>query len=87
MNSDRLCAVQCDLRFAAALRYRKTVGQHVEDFCMKCLRGLSGVALVSFLSVHSKVAMSKVPEQVRSPQQFPIILPINSWERTRIVGR
>ncbi len=23
MKSDRLCAVQCDLRFAAALRYRK----------------------------------------------------------------
>lgn len=36
---------------------------------MKCVRGLSGAALVSFLSIHSGVAMSKVPEQV--PKQVP----------------
>lgn len=34
---------------------------------MKYIRGLSSVALVSFLSINSGVAMSKVPEQV--PQQ------------------
>jgi hypothetical protein len=34
---------------------------------MKCIRSLSSIALVSFLSINSGVAMSKVPEQV--PQQ------------------
>jgi hypothetical protein len=45
---------------------------------MKCIHGLSSVALVSFLSVNSGVAMSKVPEQVpnstSSAQTEPMII-------------
>jgi len=45
---------------------------------MKCIRGLSGVALVSFLSVNSGVAMSKVIEQEPNPtssaQTKPMII-------------
>lgn len=36
---------------------------------MECFRGLSGVALVSFLSFQPGVAMSKVVEQVPNPTQ------------------
>jgi hypothetical protein len=43
--------------------------QRVGDFCMKCVRSLSGVALVSFLSFQPGVAMSKVVEQVQNPTQ------------------
>lgn len=43
-----------------------TVNQRVGGFCMKYVRGLSGFALVSFLSFQSGAAMSKVPEQVSS---------------------
>jgi len=45
---------------------------------MKCVHGLSSVALVSFLSINSGVAMSKVPEQVPNPtssaQTQPMII-------------
>jgi hypothetical protein len=45
---------------------------------MKCIRGLSSVALVSFLSINSGVALSKVPEQVPNPtssaQAEPMII-------------
>ncbi|HEY9814147.1 MAG TPA: hypothetical protein V6D31_11545, partial [Candidatus Sericytochromatia bacterium] len=45
---------------------------------MKCVHGLSSVALVSFLSINSGVAMSKVPEQVLNPtssaQTQPMII-------------
>jgi TolA-binding protein len=43
--------------------------QRVGDFCMQCVRSLSGVALVSFLSFQPGVAMSKVVEQVQNPTQ------------------
>ncbi|MEM4380466.1 MAG: hypothetical protein QXL01_07295, partial [Thermoplasmatales archaeon] len=46
-----------------------TLSQRVGDFCMKCVRSLSGVALVSFLSFQPGVAMSKVVEQVPNPTQ------------------
>lgn len=45
---------------------------------MKCIRGLSSVALVSFLSVNSGVAMSKGIEQVANPtlsaQTQPVVM-------------
>ncbi|NJM20840.1 MAG: hypothetical protein HC907_20035 [Richelia sp. SM1_7_0] len=64
-----------------------TVNQRVGDFCMKYVRGLSGFALVSFLSFQSGVAMSKVPEQVpsttSSAQTQPVIIAGNPFKIIR----
>jgi len=54
------------------------VGQRVGDSSMKCVRGLSSFALMSFLSVQPGVAMSKVAEQAPNPtlstQTQPMII-------------
>lgn len=51
---------------------------YLGDFYMKYIRGLSSVTLVSFLSINSGAAMSKVPEQVPLPtssaQTKPMII-------------
>ncbi len=60
------------------------VNQRVGDFCMKYVRGLSGFALVSFLSFQSGAAMSKVPEQApsttSSAQTQPVIIAGNPFK-------